>query len=197
VPGFPDDLAQCTGFQWDAGNAEKNWELHQVSQGECEQVFFNRPLLVAPDVEHSNRELRNAALGQTNAARQLAVVFTIRGTLVRVISAREMSRRERRMSKAKRPARKSLPRFANEDQERRFWARHDTADYFDWSRAVRPTLPDLRPSTAAISIRLPVPLLEELKALANERDVPYQSLMKVFLAEQVARQRRGKRKVPA
>ncbi len=97
VPGFPDDLAQCTGFQWDAGNAEKNWELHQVSQGECEQVFFNRPLLVAPDVEHSGREPRYAALGQTNAARLLVVVFTIRATLVRIISARDMSRRERRM----------------------------------------------------------------------------------------------------
>jgi len=97
VPGFPDDLAQCTGFQWDAGNAEKNWELHQVSRGECERVFFNRPLLVALDVDHSKREPRLAALGQTNAARQLAVVFTIRGTLVRVISARDMSRRERRI----------------------------------------------------------------------------------------------------
>ncbi len=97
MPGFPDDLAQCTGFQWDAGNADKNWDLHQVSQGECEQVFFNRPLLVAPDIEHSQREPRYAALGQTNAARQLAVVFTIRGTLVRVISARDMSRRERRI----------------------------------------------------------------------------------------------------
>jgi uncharacterized DUF497 family protein len=68
-----------------------------VSQGECEQVFFNRPLLVAPDVEHSGREPRYAALGQTNAARLLAVVFTIRATLVRVISARDMSRRERRI----------------------------------------------------------------------------------------------------
>ena len=97
MPGLPDDLAQCTGFQWDTGNAEKNWELHQVSQGECEQVFFNRPLVVAPDVELSKRELRYAALGQTNAARQLAVVFTIRGPLVRVISARNMSRRERRI----------------------------------------------------------------------------------------------------
>src|SRR5258708_35170546 len=97
VPGFPDDLAQCTGFQWDTGNAEKNWELHPRSQGECEQVFFNRPLLVAPDIEHSKREPRYAALGQTNAARQLAVVCTIRGTLVRAISARDMSRRERRI----------------------------------------------------------------------------------------------------
>ena len=97
MPGFPDDLAECTGFQWDAGNAGKNWDLHQVSQGACEQVFFNRPLLVAPDVEHSEREPRYAALGQTNAARRLVVVFTIRGTLIRVISARDMSRRERRM----------------------------------------------------------------------------------------------------
>src|SRR6266536_728589 len=101
------------------------------------------------------------------------------------------------MSKAKRAARKPLPHFANEDQERRFWAKHDTADYFDWSKAVRPALPDLRPSTAAISIRLPVPLLEELKALANERDVPYQSLIRVFLADEVACQRRRKGKVPA
>ena len=97
MAGFPDDLAQCTGFQWDAGHAEKNWELHRVSQGECEQVFFNRPLLVAPDTEHSQREPRYAALGQTNTARWLAVVFTIRGTLIRVISARDMSRRERRI----------------------------------------------------------------------------------------------------
>lgn len=97
MPGFPDDVAQCTGFQWAAGNVDKNWELHQVSQGECEQVFFNRPVLVAPDVQHSGREARRAALGQTNAGRRLAIVFTIRGTLVRVISARDMSRRERRI----------------------------------------------------------------------------------------------------
>jgi len=97
VAGFPDDLTPCTGFQWDAGNTEKNWELHQVSQGECEQVFFNRPLLVAPDIDHSEREPRYAALGHNNVGRRLALVFTIRGTLVRVISARDMSRRERRI----------------------------------------------------------------------------------------------------
>ncbi len=97
MTGFPDDLAQCTGFQWDAGNAEKNWDLHEVSQGECEQVFFNGPLIVAPDLGHSQRELRYAALGQTNAERHLAVVFTLRGTLIGVVSARDMSRRERRI----------------------------------------------------------------------------------------------------
>lgn len=97
MPGFLDVLAQSTGFQWDAGNADKNSELHRVSQGECEQVFFNRPLLAAPDAAHSEHEPRYAALGQTDAGRRLGVVFTIRGTLVRVISARDMSRRERRI----------------------------------------------------------------------------------------------------
>jgi uncharacterized DUF497 family protein len=98
-----DDLAQCTGFQWDADSVEHNWRLHQVSQGECEPVFFNRPLLAAPDLGHSEREPRYAALGRTNAARRLAVVFTIRETLVRVISARDMSRRERRIYEQDQP----------------------------------------------------------------------------------------------
>ncbi len=92
---------------------------------------------------------------------------------------------------------KPLPRFRSEDAERAFWAKHDAADYFDWARAVVATFPNLKPSTTTISIRLPAPLLEELKALANERDVPYQSLMKVFLAERIATERRTKRKVPA
>ncbi len=97
MAGFPDELFACTGFQWDAGNADKNWELHQVSQAECEQIFFNRPILVAPDDKHSQKEPRYAALGQTHGGRRLAVIFTIRGTLVRVISARDMSGRERRV----------------------------------------------------------------------------------------------------
>ena len=94
---FPHDFAECTGFQWGGGNAEKNWEWHQVSKAECELVFFNRPIRVAPDEKHSQREPRRAALGQTSAGRLLSVVFTIRGTLVRVISARDMSRYERRL----------------------------------------------------------------------------------------------------
>jgi uncharacterized DUF497 family protein len=97
VRGFPDDLAECTGFQWDAGNADKHRELHRVSQAECEQVCFNRPLHVEPDVRHSHAEPRRAALGRTDEGRLLALVFTIRGLLVRVIMARDMSRRERRV----------------------------------------------------------------------------------------------------
>jgi uncharacterized DUF497 family protein len=97
VKGFPDELARCTGFEWDAGNADKNWETHEVAFGEAESIFFNRPLIVASDVAHSQRERRYAALGRTDDRRRLAVVFTVRATLVRVISARDMSRRERRI----------------------------------------------------------------------------------------------------
>jgi len=90
-------LAGATGFQWDEGNAAKNWALHQVTQAEAEQVFFNRPVVVATDLQHSTEEPRYAALGQTDAGRRLSIVFTLRDTLVRVISARDMSRPERRI----------------------------------------------------------------------------------------------------
>ena len=98
--GFPELLAECTGFQWDAGNAEKNWRIHGVSQAESEQVFFNRPVVIAPDLGHSGAEARYAALGKTATGRRLSVVFTIRGTLVRVISARDMGWRDRRLNAA-------------------------------------------------------------------------------------------------
>jgi predicted DNA binding CopG/RHH family protein len=93
------------------------------------------------------------------------------------------------MAKPKKSNRKPLPRFASEDAERRFWAKHDVTDYFDWKRAVQPTFPNLKPSTVSISLRLPISLMEELKSLANEKDVPYQSLLKVFLAERLATER--------
>jgi len=85
----------------------------------------------------------------------------------------------------------AAPRFRNEDEERAFWAEHDVVDFFDWEHSARGSFPNLKPSTTTISLRLPKALLEELKALANERDVPYQSLVKVFLAERVARERHG------
>ncbi|HSG39355.1 MAG TPA: BrnT family toxin [Thermoanaerobaculia bacterium] len=85
-----------TEFEWDAGNAEKNWERHRVSQTECEQVFFNRPLVVHEDDLHSGEEIRHFALGHSDIGRLLFVVFTLRGERVRVISARDMTRRERK-----------------------------------------------------------------------------------------------------
>ncbi|MGH9893181.1 MAG: BrnT family toxin [bacterium] len=91
-----DLFADLEGFLWDASNSEKNWARHSVTQAECEQVFFNKPLGVTTDPRHSETEARYFVLGCTDALRELAVVFTVRGAQIRVISARPMSRRERR-----------------------------------------------------------------------------------------------------
>jgi len=80
---------------------------------------------------------------------------------------------------------KRVPKFKNEDKEREFWATHSSLDYFDTRRAKRVILPNLKPSVKTISLRLPEMMLEELKLLANKRDVPYQSLLKMFLAERI------------
>jgi len=80
---------------------------------------------------------------------------------------------------------KPIPEFASEAEERRFWESHDSADYVDWSKAAAVRLPNLRPSTTSISLRLPVSLLEEIKVAAHKRDVPYQSLIKTWLAEKL------------
>ena len=84
---------------------------------------------------------------------------------------------------------KPIPAFKSDEEAGEFWITHDTTEYFDWSKARRISFPNLRPSTATISLRLPQGLLNELRTLANERDVPYQSLLKVFLAERVAKER--------
>jgi uncharacterized protein len=89
-------LRDCTGFQWDDMNVHKNWLKHRVSVSECEQVFFNRPLAVNDDQKHSLLERRYHALGQTDAGRLLFVAFAIRDTSIRIISARDMSKKERR-----------------------------------------------------------------------------------------------------
>jgi len=80
---------------------------------------------------------------------------------------------------------KSMPRFRTEAEERRFWETHDSTDYVDWSKAQRVRFPHLKLSTTAISLRLPLGLLDRIKIAANKRDVPYQSLIKVWLAEKV------------
>jgi len=78
-----------------------------------------------------------------------------------------------------------VPTFKTEDEEREFWASHDSADFIDWSKAKRTAFPNLKPSTKTISLRLPESIIAALKVMANKRDVPYQSLLKVFLAERV------------
>jgi predicted DNA binding CopG/RHH family protein len=86
---------------------------------------------------------------------------------------------------SKKKAKRQIPRFRSEEAERRFWAEEDSSDYVDWSEARKPAFPSLRPSTRTISLRLPESLLEDLKLLANKRDVPYQSLLKIYLAERI------------
>ncbi len=92
-----DKLSECGGFEWDEGNSDKNWIKHRVSRSECEEVFFNFPLVVESDPKHSQTENRHFALGKTDTGRALFVVFTIRSHRIRVISARNMNRRERRI----------------------------------------------------------------------------------------------------
>ena len=86
----------------------------------------------------------------------------------------------------KRRARSTIPAFRSEAAERRFWETHDTTEYVDWTKARFVTFPNLKPSTETISLRLPAMLLADLKSLANKRDVPYQSLIKTWLAEKVS-----------
>ncbi len=88
-------LSQCEGFEWDDGNIKKNWLKHNVSPAECEQMFFNRPLIIQDDTEHSEVENRFYALGRTDSKRTLFIAFTVRDKRIRVISARDMSRKER------------------------------------------------------------------------------------------------------
>ena len=85
------------GFKWDEGNLLKNWEKHGVSASECEQIFFNNPLIAGLDEKHSKRESRYYALGITDAKRRLFVAFTVRKQRIRVVSARDMSRKERKV----------------------------------------------------------------------------------------------------
>lgn len=80
---------------------------------------------------------------------------------------------------------KAIPKFKTETAEREFWASHDSTDYIDWRKARRPALPNLKPSSQTISLRLPKPMLDRLKILAHKRDVPYQSLLKMFIADRL------------
>jgi len=78
---------------------------------------------------------------------------------------------------------KPIPQFKNEDDEAEFWGTHDSTEYIDWSKAVHVEFPNLKPTTKSITLRLPVMLLNKIRRIANKQDVPYQSLMKIFLAE--------------
>jgi uncharacterized protein len=183
-------LESVTGFDWEEGNSRKSTDKHGVSQAEAEQVFLNEPLFVLSDTRHSQQEPRFHALGHTDMGRPLHITFTLRGEnkLIRVISARTMHRKGREFMTKKV---KKIPPLATEAAERKFWEKHDSTSYIDWNQARSVRLAELRPSTTAISIRLPSDLLEQIKTSANRRDVPYQSLIKLWLAEKMKEVRGG------
>ncbi len=83
---------------------------------------------------------------------------------------------------------KNIPNFKTEDEERQFWSKSDSTDHLDWANSKKETFPNLKPSTKTISLRLPESMLDELKSLANKRDVPYQSLIKIMLKERIDRE---------
>ena len=91
------DFDSIVGFDWDEGNRQKNWEKHQVDFRECEEVFFNQPLLIYEDTKHSSQEKRFYVLGRNDIGRPLFLVFTIRNNKIRVISARDQSKNERKI----------------------------------------------------------------------------------------------------
>lgn len=94
---WADILAFVEGFEWDEGNIKKNWEKHRVSHIECEEIFFNSPIIIKKDTPHSTSEDRYFILGKTDIDRLLFVVFTVRGIKIRIISARDMNGKERRV----------------------------------------------------------------------------------------------------
>jgi len=175
-------IKDCEGFEWDEGNSDKNWIRHQLGRFECEELFFNQPLIIKSDTKHSESGKRYYSLGRTDSNRFLFISFTLREKLIRVISARDMTQKERKNMKKQL---KDIPKFKNEDEEREFWAHVDSSEYINWNNGEVVSFPKLKPSTKTISLRIPESMLEELRVLANKRDVPYQSLIKIYLKEKI------------
>lgn len=96
---YKEIFQRCLGFDWDKGNIDKNWLKHKVTTVECEQIFFNQPLVIQSDIIHSKSEKRFYALGKTDSKRTLFIAFTVRNNLIRVISARDMSKKEKEVYK--------------------------------------------------------------------------------------------------
>ncbi|MFV1917421.1 MAG: CopG family antitoxin [Patescibacteria group bacterium] len=158
------------------------------------EAFLDEDKVILKDVLHSKDEERFILLGKTSKGRLLYVVFTMRGEnkeKVRIISARDINKKEvslyekkhKRSLRSKRDLK--IPKFKNEDEEREFWAKLDLSEYFEPKDFVPASFPNLKPTTRAISIRIPEYLLDRVKEEANELNIPYQSLIKQYIKKGV------------
>ena len=168
-----------TEFEWDKGNSGKNLK-HKVENNEAEEAFFDKNVKTFPDPTHSKFEDRFILLGKTKKKRLLYIVFTRRKKRIRIISARDIKGRCFYMKK-----RLNVPKFKNEDQERDFWSNISLADYFEPSDFKSASFPNLKPTSQPISIRIPQYIVARVKQKANEIGIPYQALIKQYIAEGV------------
>ena len=172
-------------FEWDSGNRQKNFIKHRVNDEECEEVFFDPEKKILRDTLHSGREERYIILGATQRLRILFVIFTVRNGSIRVISARDLNKKEKLSMKKK----LKIPKFRSEHHERMFWSRVKLQDHFDARDFESVSFPNLKPSSRSIALRIPDFLLVRIKERAHELDIPYQSLIKEYIAKGVLSRR--------
>ena len=183
-------IKESLEFEWDKGNIGKN-QKHKVGDKEAEEIFFNGEKFTFKDKVHSQGEERFRVLGKTRGERLLFVVFTKRGRKIRIISARNINKKAPFVETTegqggfimKKPLK--IPKFKNEDEERKFWWDLDLSEYFETSDFERVSFPNLKPTTKPISIRIPEYLLNLVKEKANEINIPYQSLIKEYIKKGV------------
>jgi len=166
-------------FEWNKGNIDKNFIKHSVSNTECEEIFFDKNKIILKDLLHSGKELRFVILGKTKKGRLLFSIFTLRKNKIRIISSRDINKKKLNYMKKE----LKLKKFKSEDEERNFWSKIDLSEYFEIQDFEKVSFPNLKPTTRSISLRLPEYIIVQAKEKANQMNVPYQSLIKKYIAE--------------
>lgn len=167
-------------FQWDMGNSGKPTK-HGLSLSETEEAFFDYNKVLFADWRHSKTEHRLTLLGKTKKGKLLNITYTLRKDKIRVITARNINKREVILMKKQ----LNIPKFNDEDEEAEFWSNLDLSKYLEPKDFERVSFPNLKPTSSSISIRIPEYLLNRVKEKANEINIPYQSLIKEYIKKGV------------
>ena len=176
-----DVLKGVVGFDWNEANIEHIAE-HDVTSDEAEKIFSDEKNVLDEDIEHLIIENRFLIIGKTEKSRLLYQIFTRRGDKIRVISSRDINKKEVQLYEK----RLVVPKFENEKEESRFWANLDLAEYFEPSDFKRGMVfPSLKRTKRLISIRLPEQLLVKVKNKAHKLDTPYQNLIQQYIQQGV------------